>query len=905
MNHQRQMLMLAIVIGACALAAAGEPYIWWEGERPAKTNFPAKTWFSPASPDEAAVLSGGQWLTNSGKRAAGAEEGYAIYNITVPADGVYHFWTRKFWKHGPFRWRIAGGAWQTCGPNVALADSADIRTHVGANWVYLGDVKLAKGPAEVEIRLLAAEGQELTACFDCFLLTPTVFFPAGKLKPGERSGKADDGYFAYEPSPDAFGGDAMLDLRGLNEPLAGEKGFIKRQGEKLMLAGGGEARFWAVNVGADVIAGDRAGIDYMARRLAKLGVNMVRYHSPLWAGDVAKVDAGKLDNLQYLIAALKKQGIYTTVSFYFPLWLDGRAAGLEGFGGDFKNTKPFGLLYFDPKMQELWRTWVRGLLTSPNPHGPVLAKEPALAVVEVVNEDSLFFWTFSKANIPPVHWQRLEGAYSKWLIARYGSLEKAMAAWGGKPIKEDDIAAGRMALFEAWHMTGQGLARSGQPAGRIADQVRFLAGVQKDWYAAAVGYIRDKCGYGGLTTASNWQTADAAVLDGVERLTYTAADIIDRHGYFGGPHQGEGADWSVRVGHTYQDLSALLQPGRLPVQAAQVAGFPQIVTEIMWPQPNRYRSDMTMLAAAYGSLQGIDGFYFFAIGSPYLRDTAVGKFQVCSPAVAATLPGGALVYRGGMVAQAKPAVVEGVSLEHWPAASKATAAGALDELRKKDTPDKGAKPAKGQAQPTAAELAFYVGPVVRSADSPASAPAVEAARFIDAAPSKVSSSTGQLQWDYGRGLLRMQTPMACGAAGFLAKAGAIDLGEVAMECGNDYAAIMVVAMDGKPLAQSSRMLVQAMTEEQPYGFRAQGGKIVSLGTFPFGIRKIDAKLTLGRPAARATALDENGYATDKRVAISGGVVTLPADAIYVVLERPQNSSVTTSISGSAATNRRP
>ena len=45
------------------------------------------------------------------------------------------------------------------------------------------------------------EGEEQTAAFDCFLLTRTAFFPSGKLKPGERSGKADDGYFAFEPPP--------------------------------------------------------------------------------------------------------------------------------------------------------------------------------------------------------------------------------------------------------------------------------------------------------------------------------------------------------------------------------------------------------------------------------------------------------------------------------------------------------------------------------------------------------------------------------------------------------------------------------------------------------------------------------------------------------------------------------
>jgi hypothetical protein len=79
------------------------------------------------------VLSGGEWLTNGENRAPGEAEPFATYRVTVPADGSYQLYTRKFWKHGPFRWRFGEGEWRTCGGDVALLDSTPIRQFLEAN----------------------------------------------------------------------------------------------------------------------------------------------------------------------------------------------------------------------------------------------------------------------------------------------------------------------------------------------------------------------------------------------------------------------------------------------------------------------------------------------------------------------------------------------------------------------------------------------------------------------------------------------------------------------------------------------------------------------------------------------------------------------------------------------------
>src|SRR5690606_5570318 len=135
-----------------------------------------------------------------------------------------------------------------------------------------------------------------------------------------------------------------------------------------VLGDGTPVRFWAVNVGPEIARQENATLDYMARKPAKNGVNMVRFHGPRFRqDDYAKMDEVLLERVYYLIAALKRNGIYTTVSFYFPHWMQVRGDRLlPGFANQ-ANKHPFALIYFDPAFQQLYHTWARHLLTTPNP----------------------------------------------------------------------------------------------------------------------------------------------------------------------------------------------------------------------------------------------------------------------------------------------------------------------------------------------------------------------------------------------------------------------------------------------------------------------------------------------------------------------------------------------------------
>ena len=60
--------------------------------------------------------------------------------------------------------------------------------------------------------------------------------------------------WSFHPERDTFRADALLDLRGLNEPIAGQSGFIRLSADKngFVRGDGTPMRFWAVNYCADV-----------------------------------------------------------------------------------------------------------------------------------------------------------------------------------------------------------------------------------------------------------------------------------------------------------------------------------------------------------------------------------------------------------------------------------------------------------------------------------------------------------------------------------------------------------------------------------------------------------------------------------------------------------------------------
>ena len=128
-------------------------------------------------------------------------------------------------------------------------------------------------------------------------------------------------------------------------------------------------------------------------------MNLVRIHRGYF-DDRGEVDLAKVHEVQEVVAAMKEQGIYSYFSIYFPLWLQPKPGTpwLAGYDG---KHHPFAALFFNKDFQAQYRTLWKALLLTPDAKtGKRLADDPAVAGLEIINEDSYFFWTFSPENIP-------------------------------------------------------------------------------------------------------------------------------------------------------------------------------------------------------------------------------------------------------------------------------------------------------------------------------------------------------------------------------------------------------------------------------------------------------------------------------------------------------------------------
>jgi len=856
--------------------------VWIEGESAARHTMQRHGWYDSVVKEN---LSGGEWLSHF----AGGEAPEAEFRFDVPQAGEYHFWMRANSVAKPrLSWQLDGGAWTEVdlegaveNLNIASDGKPDMRF---ISWINAGKVTLGKGPRSLRMKFHSENNNH--GGLDCFVFSRRPFVPRGALKPGERTGKAAEGFFAWEPDVDEFRDDALVDLRHLNEDVAGADGPVRAVGNDFVLGSGEKVKFWGANVGPGVYQLDHASHVYLAKHLAKHGVNLVRLHGGIYGPRDPAVDRRRLDDLHHLVSALKQEGIYVKLSFYFPLWFS-----LDG------DQRPFMLLFFDGEMQEIYFRWASALLTTTSPYtGVPLGKDPAVAIVEVVNEDSHFFWTFRKTNMPQRRWQQFTRLYGTWLTRKHGSLDRAVAAWGGVREATDAPDDGRMELYDAWAMTTDGLKASAAKRKRIGDQVQFLTENMRGFYQQAVAYFKEECHYEGLVSCSNWHTADARTLDALERYCYTAGDVIDHHGYFDHGHKGESASWSVRPGQTFQSQSALHLRQANPLPYVETDGHPHITSEIGWPMPNAYRAEAVFLTATWGSLQGLDGIIHFAVGSP-AWDQAVRKFPLNNPVALGSYFAAALAYRRGDVQEAPAVVIDNLRLDDLYAmnGTHVFASAALDQLRAAQAPD-------GTNEKDAVEdidpLTFYVGRVTRNFQgTPEQSTRRDVGRYINRDARKIRSITGELVWDYGVGLAAVNTPNVQGVAGFLGKQGAVQFGDVQIEMKNQYGTVMVVAMDDRPLRASEKILIQCMTIDQLYGWATsqedgKGGTIREVGSAPWGVQKIDAVVGLlwsGPAPRKVVGCDENGYSTERPVDVStdGGRLTIRIgeSTAYTVVQR--------------------
>ncbi|WP_282781766.1 hypothetical protein [Phaeodactylibacter xiamenensis] len=721
--------------------------------------------------------------------------------------------------------------------------------------------------------------------------------------------------WAFQIKPDPFDTTALLDLRYLNEEVAGENGFVQlsADGESFVTERGGPIRFWATGGGNKARRMNALEFAHHARFLAKKGVNMVRFHGEIHSvtDDIFETNKDELDAIWKMVAIFKQEGIYSTISPFWPHFIDTipPSWGLGDYSGS--KIKPWGLLYFNDRFQEAYKSWLTDLYTIPNPYtGIPLKDDPAVGLIQMLNEDGVFFWTISSAIQPSLR-RTMEHQFHEWVIAKYSNLDAAYSAWETDARHEADAPEDqRLGIYHIYEAT---LDKPEANGARLADQMAFFSDVQGGFYQEVYDHLRE-IGCKQLINCTNWKTANNTRLLDLERHTNTVAEVMAVNRYYSAGHEGPYKGWRYQAGDYYQGESVLYQPHKLPVNVKQVEGHPFTMTESSWPLPHRYVAESVFLTSAYASLSGFDTYYWFSPRSATYSEGSelfftfdeqfeegnypVFKFNISTPAYLTPFPANALLYRKGYVQEAPVVVREHRILQdmHQRKAPLLTEESGFDPNR--DLRDQ-AVLSQGTSVNPLAYLSGKVRVVYGSDQNDYVAPKLE--EWIDYKAQSVTSATGELIWDYGKGQCQLDAPAAQGVAGFLTEDnGTFRTQDLVIQSGNSYATILTVSMDGLPLASTQKALVQINTlyeltghKERPATYElgkeeVEGYEILQTGSLPWKAAATRVTLTINNPnLSTAMLLDENGYAVRELSTrqVSGGLqVTLPEEALYVILK---------------------
>lgn len=707
---------------------------------------------------------------------------------------------------------------------------------------------------------------------------------AGPAEPGR--------WLDVAPVLDGEAAGAALDLRGLNEAAAGDHGFIGVQGRHFVQLGTGRPiRFWGVNGPPRGLSGEP--LRRCARLLARHGVNLVRIHAGYFDRQ-GEVVAAEVDHALEVVEALKAVGIYAHLSIWYPLWFT-PAPGtpwLEGYDG---SQHPFAALMFNPGFQERYRAWWRALLLTPSPRtGRRLVDEPAVAGVEIQNEDSLLFPTL--LSLPEPQLLQLEALFGRWLAGRHGSLAAAQRAWAAPPLPRDAPQAGRMALRPLWQIVQERTPRD-------QDTARFLVETESSFYAETSTFLR-ALGFRGLIGTSNWRAADERILGPLEKLASGGGDFTDHHGYFGAARSGEAASWSLRAGQTFIDRSALRfdadgDAGRRtfenPAFLPRYDGKPSMLSEVAWERPSRFRAEAAPFLAAYGALQAAGAVVQFRVESERwvtLNRGVATPWPLTTPGQLGQFPAAALLFRQGLVSPGAVAarIVLGREALHRLEGTPLPQGASLGEAEHAQAIRLGPVLPGRQLDP----LLHLVGQVeVEFRTSGTEAVAQPGAGSIDPVRRLVRSTTGELALDYQAGLLIIDAPQAQGAVGALRARPVVETAALRITSTLETGAVLVVALDGAPLGRSRRMLLQVMSEEQASGFRSEPAgsgrrRLLDPGSDPWQVRAITGSVTFTRPDAASlgvTALDLSGRRV-RRLGDARRVELLPSTFHYLIEPGP-------------------
>ena len=259
----------------------------------------------------------------------------------------------------------------------------------------------------------------------------THYAGAGEIPP--EPGSQD--WFPFTPDAD-HAAPSEIGMSDWLEKPAGKHGRIVRRGDQLIY-NSQPIKLWGLNLCYSTCAPEKQLAEQRARFYAEYGVNAVRLHKyadgPGWAGIQSKdsfveFDSEGLDRMDYLVAKLKEQGIYVKLSAHFGSQKlgpgDRRFVPFLDEFGEFdgrKNrvTTPHSGVHYCGELQDVQIRQIVNLLKHRNPYtGLTYAEDPAISFVEIINEQSILFFTSMTPLKASPTIRRQDGQAVQRLVAR-------------------------------------------------------------------------------------------------------------------------------------------------------------------------------------------------------------------------------------------------------------------------------------------------------------------------------------------------------------------------------------------------------------------------------------------------------------------------------------------------------
>lgn len=740
------------------------------------------------------------------------------------------------------------------------------------------------GPARIVLAKEKLPGRQPRRCtITVELAEAAEFYPTAAEVPDEPGLEA---WYPWRATGDT--GPSALGMEDWLERPAGQHGRIQRRGDALIYHGQ-PIKLWGLNLCYGACAPEKSLADQRAAFYRKYGINAVRLHKfadgPGWAGIQSKescvaFDPAALDRMDYQVAAFKKAGIFIKLSAHFGTLKLGPADKqlvpyLEEFGalrgGNQRVETPHSAIHYSPELQRVQAMQMVNLLKHKNPYtGLTYAEEPAIAFIEIINEQSILFYTsMAPLKASPTLRKQVAERFCGWLRGKYGDHAGLEKAWGRQALdsfRGDGFDAGGerldknniLPLGNPWYWDPDQL--DGSQAfrkRRLLDTLAFLYELQVEFYRNYGRTLRE-AGYQGEFVSSNWQ-AGRAFSHFANLHSDSLVGTVDRHNYFGGKRAN--ASMLARAG------SGMLSSGM-----QQVADRPFMLSEWIHVFPSEWGVEGPAILAAYGlGLQGWDVSFVFQNGDDGRFSERLGRqaWDVAVPQILGVFPAVARQIHRGDVRQSTVVAERRV---HVPSLFE----GKLDF---EDRVAQGYDDKELDSAQVPARTLAVARSVVAFTDEDVATPAFDLKAYEK--DGQLVSSTGQLRWKEadktGGGFFTMDTPGTKAVVGFAAGR-KNDLGSVTIESQSRFAAVYVTARQRDATIESApELLIVAIGRARNTGmkFSPTGDQLLAPGKPPILMEPVKAAITLRKSGSpKVFVLDHDGKLTNRQIPVENGTIAI-------------------------------